>query len=296
MLEQWREQGLPAGADLSELFHLERLERVELDLGPRPPAPDQSVIARPRSRQQLRELRRQLDADDAQRLPDNWRERVQRWREREHALALPIHRGFFLTLGVEHWNRFEEVLYLAKDDPALVGDIMQLHGEFAARLADRVLGEAEVDCLLFSEPIGGSDRPLLSPEVYGDLVLPSYKSIIATARRYGVATVVLATYGNIGVLLPDLIEAGFNCLWAMEVETEAMDYLALRKRFGRELRLIGGIDLDVLYRDEESIVGELERRVPPLLDQGGYVPLVDGRVRANVPLPDTAAIAGRSRG
>jgi uroporphyrinogen-III decarboxylase len=228
-------------------------------------------------------LRRQLDPDDSERLPGNWRERVESWRQRQHALALPIHRGFFLTMGVEGWNRFEEVLYLAKDDPVLVTDIMRAHGEFAARLADRVLGEVEVDCLLFSEPIGGSDRPLLSPAAYGDLVLSSYRPIIEVARRRGVATVVLATYGNTRVLLPDLIEAGFNCLWAMEVENEDMDYLALRERFGRQLRLIGGIDLDVLYRDEESIEAELERRLPQLLDQGGYAPLVDGRVRANVP-------------
>ena len=54
----------------------------------------------------------------------------------------------------------------------------------------------EVDCVLFSEPIGGCDRPLLSPEVYRDLVLASYAPIIAAARRSGVETSVLATYGN----------------------------------------------------------------------------------------------------
>ena len=46
----------------------------------------------------------------------------------------------------------------------------------------------EVDCVLFSEPIGGCDRPLLSPEVYRDLVLASYAPIIAAARRSGVET------------------------------------------------------------------------------------------------------------
>ena len=40
------------------------------------------------------------------------------------------------------------------------------------------------------------DRPLLSPEVYRDLVLASYAPIIAAARRSGVETIVLATYGN----------------------------------------------------------------------------------------------------
>ena len=34
---------------------------------------------------------------------------------------------------------------------------------------------------------------------------------------------------------------------------------------------------------KEAIQRELEEKVPPLLAQGGYVPLADGRVRADIP-------------
>jgi hypothetical protein len=49
------------------------------------------------------------------------------------------------------------------------------------------------------------------------------------------------------------------------------------------LRLIGGIDLDALRQDKEAIRRELEAKVPPLVADGGYVPLADGRVRVDVP-------------
>jgi uroporphyrinogen decarboxylase len=62
-----------------------------------------------------------------------------------------------------------------------------------------------------------------------------------------------------------------------------MDYRDLRREFGRDLRLIGGIDLDALRRDKEAIRRELEEKVPPLVADGGYVPLADGRVRVDVP-------------
>ena len=58
----------------------------------------------------------------------------------------------------------------------------------------------------------------------------------------------------------------------------------LRREFGRDLRLIGGIDLDVLRLDKEAIKREVHEKLPPLLAQGGFVPLADGRVRADVPL------------
>ena len=62
-----------------------------------------------------------------------------------------------------------------------------------------------------------------------------------------------------------------------------MDYRSIRKEYGHDLRLIGGIDLDVLRAGKQAIRREVEEKVPPLLAQGGYVPLADGRVRADIP-------------
>jgi uroporphyrinogen decarboxylase len=62
-----------------------------------------------------------------------------------------------------------------------------------------------------------------------------------------------------------------------------MDYRDIRQEFGRDLRLIGGIDLDALRQDKEAIRREVEEKVPPLVAEGGYIPLADGRVRADVP-------------
>ena len=283
VLERWHEQGLPADADLAELFHTDRREMVPVDLEPRP-----RLKKWPTSRRGLKALRRRLDPDDPARLPEDWPRRVEAWRSREHVLQLPIHRGFFLTMGVNDWRRFEEVLYLLADAPALVAEMMAIHGEFLARLAERVLRDVEIDFATFSEPIGGSNDPILSPWTYERVVLRSYAPILDALRCGGVGTVIFLTYANARVLLPSVLDAGFDGLWACEVETGAMDYRALRRRFGRSLRLIGGIDLDALLRGKDAIRREIETKVPPLLAEGGYVPLADGRVRVNVPFENYA--------
>jgi uroporphyrinogen decarboxylase len=165
---------------------------------------------------------------------------------------------------------------------------MEIYSEFAVRLAERVLREVEIDYASFSEPIGGNDRPLLSPQTYDEFVLPSYRPALDVLRRHGVDTIMYVTYANSRVLLPNVLKAGFNCVWACEVNVEAMDYRDLRREFGRDLRLIGGIDLDTLLDDKEAIRREIEEKVPPLLAEGGYVPLADGRVRGNVPFENYA--------
>ncbi len=278
VLDAWRAQGLPPEADLAAMFHMDARERMAVNIEPIPP------MERPvTTRADLEKLRRRLDPADPKRLPADWPARVAAWRSRQHVLELQLHRGFFLSMGVRGWQTFEPVIYLLHDDPALVHDILDLYGEFGARLAQRILREVDADCVVFSEPIGGNDGPLLSPRTYEDFVLSSYRPILDAVRRAGVETVVFVTFANARALLPRVVRAGFNCLWACEVNVEAMDYLALRRQFGRELRLIGGVDLDTLLCDKEAIRREMERVIPPLLAQGGYVPLADGRVRANVP-------------
>jgi len=124
---------------------------------------------------------------------------------------------------------------------------------------------------------------LISPRMYEEFVLRSYEPVFTVIRKYGVETVIFRTFANARILIPSILKWGFNCLWACEVNIEAMDYGGLRREFGRDLRLIGGIDLDALRHGKEAIMREIMQRVPPLLADGGYVPLADGRIREDVP-------------
>jgi hypothetical protein len=281
ILRVWRRQGLPRGADLSRMFSYDRYEEMEADVDPHP-----TIDSWPTSCSELDVLRQSLDPHDDSRLPAGLSAHAKAGRTRDYAVMLRVHRGFFLSMGVYGWNRFREVICLLIDDPQLVRESMAIQGEFAARLAERVLKRVDVDAFLFSEPIGGNDRPLISPRMYEEFVLSSYEPILAVARQYGVETIILRTYANARVLLPGILKAGFNCLWAYEVNTEAMDYRDLRREYGRDLRLIGGIDLDALRHGKEAIRREVEEKVPPLLAQGGFVPLADGRIREDVAFED----------
>jgi hypothetical protein len=118
--------------------------------------------------------------------------------------------------------------------------------------------------------------------MYEEFVLQTYAPILEVLRHREVATICLQTFANARILIPGILKWGFNCLWACEVNVEAMDYRSLRKEFGRDLRLIGGIDLDALRKGKTAIRREIEEKVPPLIEDGGFIPLADGRVRADV--------------
>ena len=279
VLEAWKSQGLTSSADLAARFAHDEREEIELDVDPHP-----WPRRWPAGTAELKAFQACLDPYDPGRLPEDWSERVPRWQGHSHVLMLRVHRGFFLSLGVEDWRRFKQVVELTHDDPAFVRSLLKVQGEFAAALTERALDGVQVDAAIFSEPIGGNSGALIGPRMYADLVVPGYRPLMEVLRRHGVAVLILRTYANARALVPVLLQAGFDCLWACETNAEAMDYRSLRREFGRDLRLIGGIDLDVLRGDKEAIRRELEEKVPPLLAQGGYVPLADGRVRPDIPL------------
>jgi len=278
-LERWREEGLAEDADLAQMFDYDRRELVPFDIRRRPDLLDEF----PASAADLDKLRASLDPDEPGRVPEDWDEKVKAWDDRDHVLDLSVHRGFFLTMGVDTWHRFERCVFQLADEPELVREILCITGESYARMAERVLSEVEVDVATFGEPVGGSGGSLISPKVYEEVVLPSYQPIFDVLRRHNVETICVRTYTNVWSLLPSMMRAGINCLWLCEVAAGTMDYRAVRHEFGRDLRLIGGIDLDTLFLDEGAMRREIETKVPALLADGGYIPLADGRVRADGP-------------
>jgi uroporphyrinogen-III decarboxylase len=186
-------------------------------------------------------------------------------------------------MGVHGWHRFTDVIKLLVDDPYLVASWMNIYSEFTSRLVERILNEVQVDAALFSEPIGGNHGPLISPVMYSTFVLKSYQPILEILKSFGVNTIIYRTYANTRALLPSVVKAGFNCLWACECNPQAMDYPKIRDEFGSDLSLIGGIDSDALRQTKEDIYRTVMEVVPLLLEDGGFIPLADGRVREDVP-------------
>lgn len=277
VLEVWRAQGMPSKATIRDLFPFDFREEIMPDMEPRP-----FLKKWPSDRSEVARLKRCLDPKDPGRLSARWPKMIQEKQERGEIVMLRVHQGFFQSMGVSGWDRFAEIMYMLFDDPGLVHQIMEIQGEFATGLVDRVLQEIEIDAAIFSEPIAGNDGPLISPEMYEEFVLPHYEPVLEVLRGYGVRTIIIRTYANVRVLLPSIMKWDFDCLWACETDPEAMDYQDIRREFGSDLRLIGGIDVDVLRQDEESICREVEEKVPFLLEDGGFIPLADGRIRADI--------------
>jgi uroporphyrinogen decarboxylase len=126
-----------------------------------------------------------------------------------------------------------------------------------------------------------SKGPLLSPRLFKEFMVPRYKKVTDLLRSRGVTINIVDCDGRITDLVPLWLEAGINCM--LPVEARHTDIYELREKFGKQVLLMGGVDKFALMKGPEAIDAEL-KRLTPLLEEGGYIPMVDHRVPPEVSL------------
>ncbi|HIE08628.1 MAG TPA: hypothetical protein EYP65_02130, partial [Armatimonadetes bacterium] len=88
--------------------------------------------------------------------------------------------------------------------------------------------------------------------------------------------------GDIRQLVPLWLEAGINCFYPLE-RASNVDPLELRRQYGKDILLIGGVDKRVLKGEKKAIEEEV-MRLAPLVEEGGFIYTVDHAVPPDVPL------------
>jgi hypothetical protein len=280
VLQSWRTQGLPDGIDLDHLFFYDQFEQLDPDVYPNPAILDWST-----PQQLLPLLRQRLDPEDPRRLSNNWSESVIRWRDRQYPLFLRIHQGLFLSLGIEDWRSFVPAILRLIDQPDFVREVLAIQAGFAARLAVKILRQVDLDGVIFSEPIAGNHGALISAEMYRAFALQSYAPIFDVLRDYRVPAIIWRSYANPANLLPEVVKYPFNVLWLCETPPGALAPAQVRRLVGSNLTLMGGIDSDILRKDNRAIQ-QAVADVQPFVEEGRFIPLADGRVREDVPYPN----------
>ena len=97
------------------------------------------------------------------------------------------------------------------------------------------------------------------------------------------SNVIVDTDGNFEVLIPLFLESGVEGFGPIE-RAANLDPLSLRRKYGNAFFMIGGIDKRVLTEGRDAVDVELKHVIPPLIEQGGFIPTIDHSIPPDVPL------------
>ncbi|MBI2300422.1 MAG: hypothetical protein HYU66_16020, partial [Armatimonadetes bacterium] len=228
----------------------------------------------------------------AGRVPVSWQsEVVPRLRASEQPVGLCffpfLFRLGFYALGME---RFLAGFY---EQPELIHAMFADWAEFVTETVRPVLGTISFDYAVFGEDLAGKTGPLVSPRIYDEFWRPYQEPLLGLLHQHGIPVICQWSAGQFDALVPSMLDQGFNCIWPLEV-VAGNDPAALRRRFGRDLLLAGGIAKEAVIAGPAAIDVELDR-LRPLIDQGGFLPALDDMASPDMPFAHYRHLAERVR-
>ncbi len=313
-LSAWHYQGLKPDINLEETIGLDRWESVPVDFLPQPRFEQvtleedgdkkiwidelgakrldhknpttpgfvtRSWLEFPvKSRKDFEEMKKRYRPDTPGRFPDDWLDYVARYKNREHVLQLTVYGPFW---RVRDWVGFENLCVLCATEPVFVREMMDYVIDFTIETLKDKISELAIDFVFISEDMAYKTASMISPQMVRELMLPDYKRLMEFLRSQNAQSVIMDCDGHISELIPIWIELGIDGVWPVEIAANN-DPIAYRKRFGRDMALLGAIDKRELRFDFARVKQEVMSKVPWLIEQGGYIPGVDHGIPPDVPV------------
>lgn len=223
---------------------------------------------------------------DWSRYPQDWESRIDEWKNCEYPLILAYN---CQTCGcywrMREWLGTERLSYWWYDEPETCEEMCEWLMDFTIETSKSILSKGiDIDYVMINEDMSMKTGPLLSPATYKRYIAPYFRKLVDYLKSHGVRYVFVDTDGNCEKLLPALIECGVDGIWPLE-RVCGMDPVRLRKEYGTDLKLFGGVDKIRIARGPAEIDRHLAELVP-LIEQGGYIPTIDHTVPPEVSLKD----------
>jgi uroporphyrinogen decarboxylase len=206
---------------------------------------------------------------------------------RPHTVFAPTIRGLFCP--VYEQMGLEEFSYACADAPAQVERLMDVYTQHAAALASRYAVGKGVSYIAICDDMAYKNATIFPPAWMREHWIPRLAQVVAPLKQAGIR-VIFHSDGDVRALVPDLIAIGIDALNPLE-PLAGMDLAQLKRDFGGDLTLIGGVDCSQLlpYGKPRQIRDEVRRLLDIGRPGGGFIIGDSSNISPNTPLENVLA-------
>ncbi len=181
-----------------------------------------------------------------------------------HCLIYGTHIGPFMAgymaMGIDRF------FYCLIDNPTFIHRLLTARTDWCIAMYQRAL-DLGAEVLVLGDDAAYSSGPMIAPAMWREFVLPYHRHIVETLD----APIIWHSDGNTAALLPMAIEAGFVGFHGLE-PAAGMDLEKIQEEFGRDLVLVGNLDVQTLFDDDLGRVrAEVDRCMAQGDRHGGYM-------------------------
>ena len=116
--------------------------------------------------------------------------------------------------------------------------------------------------------------PFMKPEIYRKLFKPRHSLLCDYVHTHSKMHTFLHSCGSIYKLMPDLIEAGYDILNPVQINTRDMEPARLKDEFGRDITFWGGgVDTRTILNkaSPQKVKDHVRQNIETFAPGGGFV-------------------------
>ena len=244
-----------------------------------PPAMPQYIRFPVETREDWERFRKErLDPDNPSRFPRSIAELKEQYGNLDRPVGITAGSMFG---WLRDWIGVENFSMMFYDDPKLVHEMMDYLGDYFVEMLKKVVFEMRFDYAQLWEDMAYKNGSLISPKLVREFMVPGYRKVVDLLHKADIDIILLDSDGDVEELIPIWIECGINFIYPFEVAA-GMDVVQLRKKFGKDLLMGGGMDKRVMAGDKASIKAMVEEKRDLILE-GGYIPGCDHAIPPDIP-------------
>jgi uroporphyrinogen decarboxylase len=159
------------------------------------------------------------------------------------------------------------------DQPELIDGVLDGLIEYYTKMASNVV-KMGVDMVRVGDDVGAQQSMLLAPDQWRELAKPRFDYMFKTLRKINPdLKIKFHSCGDYSPIIPDIIELGADLSGLMQPTGAQKDLGTIKKKYGNEIALIGGLDVqNLLPRGSvEEVRAGVLHVMKNLAVGGGYV-------------------------
>lgn len=207
-------------------------------------------------------------------------------REKDYAVVSGAGVGIMLMCS---WLRGMEQFFMdMASNKKLAAYLLERVTESACIAWENSLGEIGglLDIAATGDDLANQLAPMVSIDMFEELLKPGYKKIIDTIKKHTEAKVSFHSCGSISKFIPHLIDIGVDIINPVQVSAKDMNTKKLKKEFGKDIVFWGGgCDTQKVlpYGSPDEVKNEVKRRIEDLAPGGGFIFNQVHNIQAGVP-------------
>jgi uroporphyrinogen decarboxylase len=189
---------------------------------------------------------------------------------------------------------FETLCFAMYDDPELVEAVFEKVGSFVLGIADALCDFSVLGAIYLADDLGHKSGLMLAPEHVHRFVTPWHKRLADLVHRKG-KLFFFHSCGDMYALMDEYIDdVGIDAKHSFE--ENVLPVTEVKRRFGDRVALLGGVDVDLLARADETGIRGKTREILDICQPGGGYCLGSGNwVTSYIPVDSYIAMLDEAR-